>query len=109
MTYPVMDQDYNSDEVRLNGRQLDRASNGAPRIRQFFTTEKKTFRIVHPNITAAEKATFEAFYTANLLNSFAFVWDADGVSYTVYFGEKDPVYKPIEGGTWTLTVELVQA
>ena len=109
MTYPVMAQDYQSKEVRLNGRQVVRATNGSVKVRSFYTTEKKTFTIVHPNITDAEKATFEAFYAANLLNSFAFTWAADGVTYTCLFGAQDPQYKPVNFGFWTITVDMVQA
>ena len=109
MAYPSLKQSRESKEKRVGGRQLDRASNGTPKVRSFFSTEKKAWTLVHPDITAAEKATFEAFYSANSLTSFSFTWLADGVSYTVLFDATEPSYQPRPGNRWTITVDLVQA
>ena len=109
MPYPTLVQSYDSKEKRIGGRQLDRATNGTPKVRSFFSAEKKAWTLVHPDITAAEKATFEAFYSANSLTSFTFTWAADATSYTVLFDANEPTYTPRPGNRWTITVDLVQA
>lgn len=108
MSYPAIAQSYDSKENRLTGRQLDRASNGTLHVRSFFTSQKKTFNIIHQLVTDDDKATIEAFYAANALNSFTFVWLADGASYTCMFSEEDPVYEPAALGLWNITTSLVQ-
>ena len=108
MSYPALPQALASDEVRPSGRQLDRATNGAPRVRNLNDRERRAFTIVHPGISNAEKESVEAFYVANANNSFSFVWNGDGVSYTVIFGAELPAYKSMAGGWWDVTVQMVE-
>ena len=109
MSYPAYAQSYDSREVRLQGRQIDRATNGVAKARSFFAAEKKTWTIVHPALTSAERTALESFYASNMLTTFSFVWNGDGATYTVMFGEQDPVYVPLPGSRWQVTVSLVQA
>lgn len=110
MAYPSLRQSYASKESRLSGRQVDRATNGAPRGRVFFTSQKKTFQVVHTGMTDADKATIEAFYAANSLLSFSFVWRYDAATYTCIFGADEPTYTriPKSDRLWEITVMLVQ-
>ena len=108
MSYPTLDTSYGSAEKVLAGRQIDRATNGAPKARVLFSAQKKVFNLVHPEITIAERATFDAFYAANQTNSFSFVWLGDGATYTCIFGEDEPQYIKVPVNRWTITVQLVQ-
>lgn len=107
--YPAYKQSDDSAEQRLSGREVDRATNGAPKVRSFFTAEKKQFKVEHPYVTTAEKVAFEAFYTANALVTFSFVWKGDGATYTCLFDADAPVYRPLTPGYWAITATLVQA
>ena len=108
-TYPALQQSTDSKETRETGRQLDRASNGSPKVRVLFSAQKKSFSVVHPALTDVEKATLEAFVSVNSLLSFYFVWKADGVTYTCKFGGSDPDYSQLPGGRWRVTVPMVEA
>ena len=109
MAYPTLPQSDQSQETRLTGRQLDRASNGTPKVRSFYTADKKEFAPVHEYISNAEKQAPEAFIAANANNSFDFVWAGDGVTSTCLLSDKSPQYTPHSGSYWTVTVYLVQA
>ena len=109
MAYPTTSQTTNSKELRLTGRQLDRASNGTPKVRSFYTADKKEFAVAHEYITTAEKQTLEAFIAANAANSFDFAWAADGTTYTCLLAAQAPEYTAHPGGYWSVMVYLVQA
>lgn len=109
MAYPNLPQATASKEARLTGRQLDRATNGAPKVRSFYTAAKKEFAIVHPYISAAEKLALEAFIDANALTSFDFTWHGDNATYTCLLADKPPEYTPHTAGRWSVVVYLVQA
>lgn len=106
--YPNIAQDLDSTETVLDDLQVDRATNGAPRVRAMYTAPKRVFAVVHRWITPAEKASVDAFCSANRLLSFTFVWQADGVTYTCKFSGP-PNYKPMRGGWWEVVVPMVQA
>lgn len=105
--YPNIAQDLDSTETVLDDVQVDRATNGAPRVRALYTALKREFSVVHRWATGAEKASVEAFYAANRLVSFTFVWKGDGATYTCCFAGA-PNYKPLRGGTWEIVVRMVQ-
>ena len=108
--YPtfVCGQSIGSTEDILDDLQVDRASNGTPRIRAIYSATKKQFSIRHAHATSAEKVTLDAFYDTNRLLSFTFVWAGDGATYTCYFAAP-PKRVPVEGVRWEITCELVQA
>jgi hypothetical protein len=108
-TYPVLKQALESQESGSTGRQVDRATNGTPRVRSFYTSNKKTITVVHPGISNADKLTLQAFVAANALVPFLFAWGADGVTYTCLFGAEEPRYTRVAGGRWDITVQLVEA
>lgn len=108
-TYPSTPQTTNSAEVRVSGREMDRATNGTPRVRSFFTAQKKEFTVVHEYISIAEKQAIEAFLAAHETSLFYFKWLGDGQTYTCLLGPTDPQYMPHSGLYWSVTVHLVQA
>lgn len=109
MAYPAYPQERASRETRLSGRQLDRSTNGRPRVRAFYAAPKKEFTVVHPVLTTAEKEALEAFIAANASNAFDFRWGTDGVTYSVLLGQVEPDYLQVAVGRWSVTVNLVQA
>ena len=107
MAYPTLPQGLDSKEVQNLGRVGDRASNGALKLRSFFTAVKRSFQITHPKLTAAQKTTLEAYYAANSTLSFSFTFDAGGgATYTVRFGTGDLVFTPQSYNTWSTVVSL---
>ena len=108
MAYPTLEQNLDSREQSLDGRQIDRASNGAVKARVLFGELKRQFTVVHENLSNTDKGSVESFYTTNRLLSFDFVWAADGISRVCIFNETPPVYVPLAGGCWNVTVQLVQ-
>lgn len=107
-TYPTLGQSKDSTETRISGITIDRATNGLTRGRSFFTSDKKTFTVVHSTITTAQKTTLEAFYNTNKNNSFIFLWVADGFTYTCIFAEDAIQFSIITKGYWDATVSLAQ-
>jgi hypothetical protein len=110
MAYPTFtyNPSQSSAEALIDDIQIDRASNGKPKARALYTAPKKEFTVVHEALTSAERATLLAYYAANRLSSFDFVWAADGVSYTCLFGGA-PRSQIAPGLRWTVTTHLVQA
>ena len=109
-TYPTFADtpSRNSRERLLDDLQVDRATNGTPKVRALYTTPKKAFTVVHEQASAAEKATLDAFYSANRLLPITFVWAADGLTYTCLFASP-PVPELAAALRWTITVDLIQA
>lgn len=97
-----------SEEHALDDLQVDRASNGAPRVRALYSAPKKTFQVVHEGASAADKDVMTAFYLANRLSAISFVWAADALTYTCYFSQP-PQYKRLPGNRWQITAQMVQA
>lgn len=108
MAYPTLPQMASSAETQMQGRQLDRATNGTPRVRSFYPAMKKVFDVKHEYLTGSQKTTLESFFSTNLLNSFTFVWSGDGVTYTVVFGVTDLQWMPLAGSYWNVALQLVQ-
>lgn len=107
MAYPVLRTSYGATRTPTTGRQTERASNGSVRGRVLYTATKSVFKISHDSLKAADYAAFKAFYSANLAASFAYVYPADGLSYTCIFGA-DPVETAAEGFSTTVAVELLE-
>jgi hypothetical protein len=71
-------------------------------------TKKRTFIVEHRQLTAAEKASFEAFYDTNRNLAINFWWaDAPGTIYVAALvGELDWVRS--KSTLWDVTVTLVE-
>lgn len=109
MPYPSLKQALTNKETGIDDRQIDRATNGKARGRMFFTSQPKSFAVVHPGITTAEKDSVVAFRSANLSGSFDFTWANDSATYTCIFDKQPPEYTRLAGGRWDVTVYLTTA
>lgn len=90
--YPTFGQLVGATEDADDDVVIDRATDGTGYGRSFYTAEKRRFAFGHVFQTAADLATFEAFYTANRTIPFTFVFEGrDGASYTCLF-EGKPKY-----------------
>ena len=60
-TYPTFTDapSRSSKERWLDDLQVDRATNGTPKVRALYTTPKRAFTVVHEFVSAAEKATLD--------------------------------------------------
>jgi len=106
--YPTFAQSLSSSFEQIDDIQVDRASNGTPRIRAMFTRTPRAGRIVHQGLTSAEKSTLDTFYSTNRLLIFTFVWRGDAATYNCYFA--GPIAaKLLPGGRWEVSVPIVEA
>ena len=105
--YPSFGQDISSTVTILDDINLDRASNGKPRMRRFYTSPVKEFSVVH-TLTAANKDTLLAFYNANRYVSFTFVWNAENTTHTAMFSTAPTV--AVEGSIdfWKTTCGIIE-
>lgn len=87
------------------GLEPERATNGALRLRRLWAADKTAFDVGHV-LTAAQKATLEAFYADNKDLNVTYRWPGDGASYTVRF-VAPPRYTP-RGGRFEVRVQMLQ-
>lgn len=110
MAYPTFtyNPSQSSEETLLDDLQVDRSSNGTPKVRSFYTAPKKAFTVVHEGMTSEERDTLLAYYAATRLLPFDFVWAADNVTYTCLFATppKSVITSDLH---WTVTTSLVEA
>ena len=107
-TYPSLKQTYESDRQRLDGIVADEGGDGSLWVRQMYPTDKYAFTVTHV-VTASEKSTLEAFYSANKALQFDFVFrDELTTTYTGCVFIKSPQYKLMSRGTWRATVQIRQ-
>jgi hypothetical protein len=99
-----------ADSVLLpeSGIQPERATNGALRLRRLWAADKATAEIGHI-LTAAQKATLDAFYAANKDLDVTYTWPAaaGGGTYTMRF-VAPPRYTP-RGSYFEARVRLAEA
>ena len=106
MAYPSILYSYESSEDQFDDLAVDRASNGAARVRAFYTGRKRRFTLVHELLSSTDRDTLTNYYDANRLLSFSMTW-ADGATYTCIFAAA-PKLVPLPGGYWTVTMSLEQ-
>ena len=104
MAYPDLPTAYGSDPDQLAMIKIDRADDGSARARAL-GSDKVRFKLEHPRLSSADKATLDAYYAANRLLEFDYVSKADGNTYTCMFA-KAPRYEVHPGSRWTATVDL---
>lgn len=89
------------------GHRSARATNGALRVQRLFPSAKRQFDVTHW-LSAADKATYAAFFTTNKDLDVTLTWPEDGASYTVRFiGE--PQYLRRNPDLWVVTAKLAEA
>lgn len=82
-SYPAFAHCEGSREQLLDGRELVRATNGAPKVRLLAAALKRSWVVEHL-LSAADYAALLAFYGANQDGSFDFEWES--ATYTALFG-----------------------
>lgn len=104
MAYPDLPTAYGSDPDPIAMIKIDRAEDGGARGRET-GSDKVRFKLEHPRLSSADKATLVAYYAANRLLEFDYVSKVDGATYTCMFA-RAPRYEVHPGSRWTATVEL---
>jgi len=104
--YPTFGQSKGSTEEWIDDIQIDRAADGTPRLRSFYTFKKKLFNLRHL-LNAADVSTLQSFYDSYRLVLNTFTWQRDGLIYTVYF-DGVPSIKSVGGGWHEVEVRLTQ-
>lgn len=90
-TYPAFFHLANSLAVPDSGIEPERATNGTLVMRRLWAADKTSFDIGHV-LSAAQKATLDAFYAANKDLDVTYVWPKGG-TFTVRF-TGPPRYTP---------------
>lgn len=90
-----------------DGRRVDRATNGAARVRVLYTAAKRTFRIQHKAIDASELSTLLTFFSTNIAAEIAFADPIDSSSYTCVVS-RPPQISPLGAGLFDVSLELEQ-
>lgn len=104
--YPTFGQTKGSTEEWLDDVQIDRAANGTPRLRSFYTFKKKRFNLRHV-LNATDVATLQTFYDSYRLVQNSLTWQRDGLIYLVYF-DGVPSITSVGGGWHEVEVRLTQ-
>lgn len=107
--YPALKVDVSkSIQEPIDDLKIDEWPNGGARGRSYVTGNRKRWTLVHPQVSDADYATWDAFYTANKLAddvSFASPWDS--TTYTGIIFDGVPKRDHDDAG-WILTVRLRQ-
>lgn len=106
-TYPALPTEYRSDPQPITRLAIDRAEDGTARGRAYHAADKVKIKVIHPLLTAADKATLDAFYATNRLIQFDYE-AIDGVTRSMLFAA--PIqYERHPGSRWTASVDMEQA
>lgn len=106
-TYPTLPTKSGSDPRPVTGPDIDRAEDGTARARNY-GADKVEIQLTHPFMTAAQKTTLSAFYTANRLIKFDYVSLSDGVTYSCLFAEQI-TWQRDSAGRHTASIKLAEA
>lgn len=104
-TYPTLPTRAGGDPQPIDSIEIDRAGDGSARGRSLYSSDKARFSLEHPWLTAAQKSTLSAFYTANRLIPFNYISGMSGATHSCLFS-KPPAYTYQRGGYWTAKVEM---
>ena len=85
---------------------VDRAVNGATKVRAFFTAKKRAFTVRHV-LGATDRGTLQTFYDTNRALSVTFTWNGDGQTYTCLFDGPPKVHN-LGGSLTQIDVKLVE-
>ena len=108
MNYPDLRQSIRSRESISLPVKTERTEDGSLRQRVLAETPKRTFTVVHSNITFSEREQIMSHYLSHIGKPFLFRWKGDDQEYTVVYS-KPPTYTPVSGRRrWTVTVSLTE-
>lgn len=104
--YPDLPQVIGSTKTDDDGRVLDFAESGKPRLRQYYTQVRTQFDILH-DVDGTDKDTIVAHYDGDSANVFNFTFKGDGQTYSVrYLGV--PQTTPVAGtDRWRVQTRLI--
>lgn len=104
--YPSLPQVIGSERQDDDGTVLDLAESGKPRLRQYYTQVRTSFRILH-DVDGVDKDAIIAHYNVDKANVFNFTFKGDGVTYTCrYLGV--PQTTPVAGvDRWRVQTRLI--
>lgn len=104
--YPTLPQLVGSQKLDDDGRVLDLAESGKPRLRQYYTQVRTQFNILH-EVDGSDKDTIVSHYNGDSANVFNFTFKGDGVTYSVrYLGV--PQTTPVAGtDRWRVQSRLI--
>ena len=106
--YPTLAQMVGSSMTPMFDVAIDRAVNGAPKLRSFYDSSKMVIHVVHW-LTQAQLNTLMSYYNnaANKTTTNSFTWAADNTNYTVHFA--GPPRATWGEAGYTVEVDLVEA
>lgn len=105
--YPDLPTKYAPAPKPLKSVSIDRSEDGTARLRNPYLSDKWTFSLLHPRLSAAEWAALKAFYLDNRSVTFSYVSKHDGQTYVCFFAAPPrPQLQP--GGSYDVDVELEQ-
>ena len=104
--YPDLPQLVGTQKLDDDGRVLDLAESGKPRLRQYFTQVRTQFVVLH-EVDGPDKDTLVSHYDGDSANVFNFTFKGDNVTYTVrYLGV--PQTTPVAGvDRWRVQTKLI--
>ncbi|MEY5098892.1 MAG: hypothetical protein RJA36_1611 [Pseudomonadota bacterium] len=82
--YPAFLTLADSTITPADGLEPERATNGALKLRRLWAADKVTLEVGHV-LSAAQKATLDAFYAANKDLDVTYTWPPTATAYTVRF------------------------
>ena len=98
-------QAYGSMVTGSDGTIVERAVSGKARLRSYYTQVRDVIKMTH-DLDDTDKALIEAHYATDKVLAFTITLNADGSMYTVRYAAA-PIYRPIPGNRWQVTVNLV--
>lgn len=105
--YPSVAQAINSVMEVDDGTRVSRTPSGKPVFRNWFTAERRVFRVTH-HCGNTDKESIRTHYEGDWMNGFSFTYAGTGQAYTVRYAAP-PKFTPAEGNyRWTVEVILVE-
>lgn len=102
--FPAIAPTYASTIDEESDRSVDRATDGSPIVREFYSGKERVV-VVFEGLTAAERATIKAHRAAHSLLAFDFDWD--GTILSCVYGPSALKWKPEKPDRWGLRMGLV--
>lgn len=104
--YPDIPQIIGTKRLSDDGTVMDQAESGKPRLRQYFTSVRRSFDVFH-DVDGTDKDSILNHYDGDKANVFNFTFKGDNVVYTVrYVGV--PNETPVAGtDRWRVNTKLV--
>lgn len=103
--YPSYFQRAGTSETWVDDVTIDRAVNGTPKGRAYFTAKKRAFTVVHL-LNPTDRVALETFYNTNRLLAMTFTFMPNNTVYNVLFARAPRL--SYRGAMAVVEVELVE-